>query len=191
MAKKERKHFYKNIFGFFDWEDVNVEMVKKAKNGAHFVELGTGAGKSTAHMAVEIINSGKKIKFDTIEKSEIVEFDGKFYNPEENLKPVEEIITLYCGLAEDVVKIYDDESLDFVFIDLEMDRDSKVRDFELWFPKVKIGGYIGTHDWIDMFPGVLQAVYDFFPPSEIKNCIRYKSSMLYKKTFDFSRVKRT
>ena len=42
-------------------------MVGRFESGAHFVEVGTFLGKSAIYMAVEIINSGKNIKFDCVD----------------------------------------------------------------------------------------------------------------------------
>ena len=58
------EHFYNNIKGWFNFDDLYSEMVAKHPSGSHFVEIGCWRGKSTAFMAVEIINSNKDIKFD-------------------------------------------------------------------------------------------------------------------------------
>ena len=61
------EHFYQNIQGWFSFAGIYSDQVKLAQDGAHFVEVGAWLGKSTAFMGVEIINSGKKIKFDVID----------------------------------------------------------------------------------------------------------------------------
>ena len=60
-------HFYKTIPGYFDYEDVYAEVVSSAADGFHFVEIGAWYGQSTSYLAVEIINSGKNIKFDVVD----------------------------------------------------------------------------------------------------------------------------
>lgn len=58
-------------------------------------------------------------------------------------------------------------SLDFVFIDARHDHDSVVEDLEAWFDKVRPGGIISGHDYVDgdlengVF-GVKSAVDEFF-----------------------------
>ena len=47
-------------------------------------------------------------------------------------------------------KIFADESLNFVYIDANHAYDYVVEDIELWFPKVKKGGYLCGHDYIDL-----------------------------------------
>jgi hypothetical protein len=60
-----------------------------------------------------------------------------------------------------------DASLDFVYIDARHDYDSVLEDLEAWFPKVRPGGIIAGHDYVDgTFPsgafGVKSAVDEFF-----------------------------
>lgn len=57
-----------------------------------------------------------------------------------------------------------DGSLDFVFIDALHDYDAVKADICAWLPKVKTGGFITGHDYDKLkFPGVIQAVDEFFP----------------------------
>jgi len=46
--------------------------------------------------------------------------------------------------------LFEDNSLDFVYIDANHAYDYVKEDIELWFPKVKKGGYLLGHDYIDM-----------------------------------------
>ena len=61
------EHFYESIYGFCDYLGLYKKMVKKFSPGSHFVAIGSFLGKSSVYMAVEIINSGKDIKFDCID----------------------------------------------------------------------------------------------------------------------------
>ena len=70
------KHFYQDgkfEENWFTYAKFYESMVKKAANNSIFVEVGSWKGKSSAFMAVEIINSGKNIAFicvDTWEGSD-------------------------------------------------------------------------------------------------------------------------
>ena len=154
-------------------------MIEKAQDGAHFVEIGAYYGQSTAFMAVAILNSGKKIKFDVIDtwagdnSSEykdgqwghelVIHGDKIFKQFKENLKPVE---NYYNPIRMDSIKaaeLYPDHSLDFVFIDGAHDYDFVKADIEAWLPKVKVGGYIGGHDYIEPdHLDVVRVVNQFF-----------------------------
>jgi hypothetical protein len=69
------EHFYKktNSENWFGYEDLYSLMVSKFDNGSHFVEVGTWKGMSACFMAVEIINSGKSIKFDCVDTWDYIE----------------------------------------------------------------------------------------------------------------------
>jgi len=64
--------------------------------------------------------------------------------------------------SEDAYSRFEDESLDFVYLDGLHDYDSVAQDIKLWYPKVKPGSHIGGHDYLTVFPGVIKAVNEFF-----------------------------
>ena len=193
------EHFWYTIKGHCDYRDVYQLMVEKARDGAHFVEIGAYYGQSTAFMAVEILNSGKKIKFDVVDtwagdnSSEykdgqwgyelVTQGDKVFAKFKENLKSVE---NYYNPIRMDSVKaaeLYPDRSLDFVFIDGAHDYDFVKADIKAWLPKVKIGGYLGGHDYTDPdHLDVIQAVDQFFG----KNKIIMHRSWLHRVEYVFS-----
>ena len=47
-------------------------------------------------------------------------------------------------------EIFADNSLDFAYIDANHAYDFVVQDIKLWYPKVKSGGYLWGHDYIDI-----------------------------------------
>lgn len=71
-------------------------------------------------------------------------------------------------LSEEASKDFEDESCDVVFIDMEHTYDSVTRDIELWYPKVKYGGYISGHDYTIYWPDVKRAVQNKFDITKIK-----------------------
>ncbi len=60
-------HFFNNIYGWFDFNDIYEKMVRICSNNSHFVGIGSWEGCSSSFMAVEIFNSEKSIKFDCID----------------------------------------------------------------------------------------------------------------------------
>jgi hypothetical protein len=52
------------------------------------------------------------------------------------------------GLSTDFVEIFEDNSLDFIYIDGNHAYDYVKKDIEIWYPKVKKGGLISGHDYI-------------------------------------------
>lgn len=163
------KHFYENIPGWFDFDNIYQVMVQLASNGAHFVEVGTWKGKSAAYMCVEIANSNKQIQFDCIDiwtgAGTPGEYDadpsvvtqtlyGEFV---QNMKPAEGLYTPVKEWSDKAANQYDDNSLDFVFIDAGHSYENASADIKAWLPKVKNGGFLAGHDY-GSAPGVKQAV---------------------------------
>ena len=53
------------------------------------------------------------------------------------------------------------DSLDFVYIDANHNYEFVKNDIELYYPKVRIGGVLGGHDFSGDYLGVVQAVIEF------------------------------
>jgi hypothetical protein len=180
-------HFYSNIGGWFNFSDVYQNMVEKASDGFHFVEIGAWLGKSTSFMVVEIINSGKKIKFDVVDTwegssehrdNENVK-SGKLYDLFlENMKDVKDYFTPIRLPSLEASKLYEDKSLDFVFIDAAHEYKFVKSDIESWLPKVKPGGYIGGDDY--SFRDVKKAVSEILGEKNITISKDGWPSWLYK-----------
>lgn len=49
--------------------------------------------------------------------------------------------------SEEASKLFEDKSLDFVYIDGLHTVENVLKDLTLWYPKIKDGMYIGGHDW--------------------------------------------
>ncbi len=139
---------------WFTYPEVYQQMVQRFPSGSTFVEIGSWKGKSSAFMAVEIANSGKQIDFyciDTFKGS--VEHQN---NPElpvlyeifkSNMKPVEDYYKDLRMSSMEAVSKFQDESLDFVFIDGSHDYVDIKDDIIHWLPKVKKGGILAGHDY--------------------------------------------
>jgi hypothetical protein len=52
--------------------------------------------------------------------------------------------------SESASQIFCDSSLDFVYIDANHSYEFVKQDIELWYPKIKKGGYILGHDYLDI-----------------------------------------
>lgn len=177
-------HYYRNIEGWFREENfwLYKKIVDELPQDAHIVEIGCWKGKSTSAMAVEIINSGKNIKFDCIDtfkgsdehKNENSIVNGTLFEEfKNNIEPVKHVVNVIVGDSVKSASNYADNSLDFVFIDADHSYEAVKNDILAWFPKVKYGGIIGGDDiFIDMFNpsfGVTQAVSEFFDDVKCRN----------------------
>jgi hypothetical protein len=164
-------HFYKTIFGYFDYETLLVEVISKAPHEAHFLELGAFLGKSACFAGVEIINSGKKIKYDVVDH-----FLGSKNDPAgnnckdecvKNIVPVNSVVTLVNLPSIEAAKLYNDNSLDFIFLDGDHNYKGIKSDLIAWYPKLKSGGTFAGHDHEPAFPGVPLAVKEFFTEKNV------------------------
>lgn len=170
------EHFYEKIHGFFNCANLYRRMVEEAQNGSVFVELGVFKGKSAAYMGVEILNSGKKIEFYAVdhfkgspEHVNDAAVKGNSLKEEcyQNLLPVMGIVRMLPVSSVDAARMFEDESIDFIYIDAAHEYEDVKKDMELWFPKVKKGGVFAGDDYgILNHPGVKQAVDELFPVVE-------------------------
>jgi predicted O-methyltransferase YrrM len=62
------------------------------------------------------------------------------------------------NFSYNVVDKFEDESIDFIYIDGEHTYEGVKRDIELYQPKIKKGGYIAGHDYKPKWTGVIKAV---------------------------------
>lgn len=175
------EHFYQNVDGWFDFEEVYARMVAAAPAQAYFVEVGAYKGKSACFMAVEISNSKKDIRFDVIDTWEGSEehlrggihesadvIQHTLYDTfKRNVKPVAHLLTPIRNSSLEAVQRYKNASLDFVFIDAAHDYENVKADILAWRPKVKPGGYLGGHDYNGLFPGVIEAVNEVVQGFEV------------------------
>lgn len=155
------EHFYNElqIKTFFNFANVYDKMIDAAPDNALFVEIGVWRGQSVCYAAVEILNKNKNIKIHAIDTWEGSTEQNLFavdttpirktlYDDFlENIEPVKHIITPVKLDSVSASKNYEDRSIDFVFIDGSHLYEDVKNDIDAWLPKVKIGGYLGGHDY--------------------------------------------
>jgi hypothetical protein len=184
-------HFYENIQGWFGFIDFYQKMAKQLPNNSHIVEVGAWKGQSTAFMAVEIINSGKKIQFDVIDtwlgseegihQTDAMVISNSLYQHFlDNMKPVEGYYNPRRMTSLEAASTYNDNSLDLVFLDAEHDYNNVREDILAWLPKVKFGGVLAGDDYASNWPGVVQAVNELLPSAQSSDL---NSTWIYIKDF--------
>jgi predicted DNA-binding protein (MmcQ/YjbR family) len=67
-------------------------------------------------------------------------------------------------LSLDAAKDFQDESLDFIFIDASHQYPAVLDDMKAWIPKVRKGGLVSGDDYGDKFPGVAKSVAEYGHP---------------------------
>jgi hypothetical protein len=165
-------HFFNDPMfeqGMFTYPNLYKTMVEKFDTNSHFVEIGCWKGQSASFMGVEINNSGKQIKFDCVDHWSDAEGtpgpdtwvqSGKLFEKfMSNTERVKHIITPIRSMSVDAAKNYQDNSLDFVFIDGDHSYEGCKADILAWLPKMKDGSIFAGHDY-GWCREVRQAVHD-------------------------------
>jgi hypothetical protein len=180
---------YKGIHGWFNYPDFYNEIAEELKDGMRIAEVGTWLGKSTCYLAEIIKNKGLKIVIDAIDL-----FDGpeKTHHTDE-IKDEGGLLSFFktnmknAGVSSYVNPIksdsasyaenYDNNSMDFIFIDALHTYEGVKRDIEAYWPKVKKGGILSGHDYGSSHAGVVKAVDEFF--SNLKIPVTKKSKTVW------------
>lgn len=169
------EHFYQDIPGFFDFAGFYKEAVEQAPDGAKFVEVGAFLGKSTAFLAVEIVNSGKKIELHVVDTwapaasdatctlygNLFERFCAKIDRPE-----FKGIVNIHRMYSHQAARRFEDGSLDLVWLDGDHSYRAVRLDIDSWHRKLKkpgalrAGGVLAGHDYYEL--GVRQAVDERF-----------------------------
>ena len=186
------EHFYQTIGeDWFSYPDLYKRIIDTNQSGSHFVEVGSWKGRSSSFMSVEIINSNKNIKFDCVDtwngSIEHTSYDvikeEKLYDVFlSNIEPVKQVINPIRMSSIEASKLYEDNSLDFVFIDASHEYEDVKADILAWLPKVKVGGILAGHDY-GTFEGVDKAVNEIFNFADLEiseDCFIYKKKNIEK-----------
>ena len=141
------EHRYKDSsFGeeWFDYSDIYEDIVKKFPSGSKFVEVGCWKGRSTSFMAVEIANSNKKIDFYCVDTWESDPLYDMFIN---NMNGLEDYYIPMKTTSLEATSRFENESLDFVFLDASHKYQDVREDIINWLPKIKPHGILAGHDY--------------------------------------------
>ncbi len=195
-----------HIDGWFDWEDLYIELATRSTDQSVIVEIGVWQGKSIGFLARHLQEREKSptlYAVDTFQgnpglsphKTAIKNLGGDlravFISNMQALQ-VGDMITTMAMPSVEAAEEFEDESVDFVFIDGDHSYGAVKQDIEKWYPKVKSGGIIAGHDWCAGWPGVQRAVEEFFSqrPDEKIEIIR-PHSWKVKKAIIFANLKVT
>ena len=174
-------HYFHNIQGWFIYNDIYRNAVLNALPNSQFVEVGSWRGRSTAFLGVEIENSCKDITVHCVDtwKGSLDE-DAHQNDPSvindtlydeflENIKPISKYIKPVRMTSMEAVKLYEDNSFDFILIDGGHDYNTVKDDITEWLKKLKPGHIIAGDDYA--WEGVKKAVDELLPTAQINHNI--------------------
>lgn len=151
------------MFGMFQMIEF-LELHIPHQEHTEMIEIGSYMGEST--MMFASVNLFDKIHaIEPFEGEE--EFNDLFDYGWEEVKNEYLLNTRYWDniqLWEDysynVVDEFKESSVDFIYVDGSHEYEDVKRDLELYLPKVKPGGFIAGHDYMEYFDGVQKAVFE-------------------------------
>lgn len=174
--------------GWFDFDDIYDQAVEEAKDGAGIVEVGVAFGRSIAYLTRKVIDSKKKnvcvygvdpFVDDWVghgadahqtwgaEHAEWARglggpFNAFCHGMREHASEELERIAILRTYSAHAVHMFEERSLDLVFIDGDHSYEAVQEDIEVWLPCIRPGGVIAGHDYTANFPGVQRAAQEAF-----------------------------
>jgi predicted O-methyltransferase YrrM len=180
---------YKDIQGWFDYENIYDNQIALLKDGSIIVEIGCWLGKSSCYLAQKIKESNKNIQLFCVDIWDYSK-DDPYYNIYKETHPdlfksftenvralgLSNYIKPIRGSSTNVAKTFALASVDFIFIDGNHHSPFINEDLCFWYPVLKNGGFIAGHDYIDS-KDVKRAVENYFK----KNVVRDGSCWVHNK----------
>ena len=118
---------------------------------------------------VESLNSGKSHRIVAVDpwsdglsgegSDDVMTADEIFEDFRRNLEPVADDYEYIRGTSLEAVTQFEDQSLDFVFVDGSHAYRDVLDDLEAWYPTIRKGGILSGHDY--HWPEVRRAVTEF------------------------------
>jgi len=138
-----------------------------------FVEIGVYSGASCAFMARQLVERGSPFELYAVDLWDKVNAETDYERQIETPIWNEFIDRLRRQGLFDHVRIlqkesaqaaahFEDESVDFAFIDANHAKPHVLADCAAWLPKIKIGGMLSGHDYGEPC-GVKEAIDELFP----------------------------
>jgi predicted O-methyltransferase YrrM len=152
---------FNEIFGYCNFHELYHTMVTHVQNNSVMVEVGVLAGHSAGFMATLIKQSKKNIKFYTVDphpdlygQEAIDWYSQEFEIPMydlflRNMKSIGvlDYITPLRLPSTRAANLFDDNSIDFIFIDGDHATQAVIDDINAWLPKMKTNSVISGHDY--------------------------------------------
>jgi len=152
--------------------DILIRLLR-GKGHINGVEIGVNNGECSAALLRGLTNLGRLTCVDPWQEYEGDDwFSAEKRDAERSFSLfLRQVVNVYGvrvrymkEMSETAVSKFEDESLDFVFIDGNHQYEWVKKDIEMWVPKVKPGGLIAGHDYCQK-PygiGVHRAVNEYF-----------------------------
>lgn len=158
-----------DIPGWFDYDGVYNTLIDTIPNNGTFVECGAWLGKSSSYLCDTIANKRPDISIYIVDSWQGSEDETETHHKlavETDIYPIflenmgHRQFTPIRALSTEAAGKFDNESIDVIFIDMCHKYECVISDIEVWYPKLKLNGYMAGHD-MD-WSGVNKAVNEKF-----------------------------
>jgi len=155
----------------FDFASFYDRIADELPDGCRICEVGVADGDSALYLAKRLYGEGKSFKLYMV--------DSMDYGKYEQMKTIYQNI-IKSGLAEyievvpydsiEASKKFNDNDLNFVFIDTSHEYEETKKSIAAWYPKVKDEFVLAGHDYFGHI-GVAEAVDEMLPKIITRNDI--------------------
>jgi len=157
------------------------DLIKQnVKENFKMAEVGSFIGRSTELFAMyceEVYSIDPYLSYSEVGNEHMSTAESKFLEMAKNYSNIKQIKKTSFEASKD----FEDKSLDLVYIDAAHDYQSVKNDILTWAPKVKVGGYLCGHDYVN--DQILKAVKELYPNEKILTysdsswCIKIKKEV--------------
>lgn len=130
-------------------------LARRAAQLGHVVEIGSWKGRSTWYLARALADAGSPYRVVAIDPH----LEGTREAFEENLARfgIADRVDQRVAFSTDVVSAFD-EPVGLLWIDGDHSYGGVRRDFETWFPRLALGGWVALHDTVNHWHGPTRLV---------------------------------
>lgn len=158
--------FYKNVASK-DYETLVEIGVWKGHSVSFLANQFKAGGKSPKIYAVDLWENTYKWEGDQNLRSQVpILYD--IYNMVLERDGVRDMVTDLKGVSWEMASNFEDGTIDFIFIDADHEYESVIKDIKAWLPKIKKGGMISGHDYLNPC-GVKKAVDELIDGFKLSN----------------------
>lgn len=148
-----------------------------------FVEVGCWLGLSVSYLAQKVKHKPDvKIyaidlfddSYDLREHKHLEDIRYKLFQKKITETGIDDLVVPIKGFSWEMASNFQNESVDFVFIDADHSYEAVKKDIEAWLPKIRKNGIISGHDYGNGNPsGVKQAVDEKFKNFQLNGSCWY------------------
>ena len=160
---------YTQIEGWFNYKETFDLLLQNVPKNGIFVECGAWLGQSSSYLADRISAGRPDITLYVVDSWKGSRAELTSSHILATKKDIYKIFLQNMGnrkyipierLSVEASSLFDEESLDVVFIDMSHEYEDVKQDLDVWLPKIKTNGYLAGHD--RSWDGVNRAITEKF-----------------------------